>query len=83
MTGDLKKLTFFDIFLKLWYSSFMNRDTLKELGKFGLDISKIIFAIAILTPLTKDASINIYAILGSLSFAIGGIVLINRSGKDE
>jgi hypothetical protein len=31
----------------------MNPDTLKEFGKFGLDLAKIVFAIAILPSILK------------------------------
>ena len=61
----------------------MKKETLKETGKFGLDIAKIIFAVAILQPIIKNESVNWIAILGALTFAIGGIMLINKGVKDE
>ncbi len=61
----------------------MERETLKELGKFGLDLAKIIFAIAIITPLIKNQSIDIFAIIGAVAFAIGGIILIEESKMNE
>ena len=61
----------------------MKPDTLKELGKFGLDLAKIIFAGAILPTLIQNASINGYALIGALIFAISGIIAINKGANDE
>ena len=61
----------------------MKKETLKELGKLGVDLAKIIFAIAILQPLLKSGNINIYAIVGALALAIGGIILINEGAENE
>ena len=61
----------------------MKKETLKELGKFGIDLSKIIFAIAILQPLLKNGTINIIAIIGGIALATGGIILINEGANDE
>ena len=50
----------------------MKKEFLKEVGKFILDLTKIIFAIAIITPFVKDGSYNIYAIGGaSVLFILG------------
>ena len=61
----------------------MKKETLKEVGKFGLDLAKIIFAVAILPPILKDSSVNWYAIIGAIFFALGGIILINKGVNDE
>ena len=61
----------------------MKRETLKEVGKFGLDLAKIIFAVAILPPILKNGSINWYAIIRAIFFALGGIILINKGVADE
>ena len=61
----------------------MKQETLKEIGKFGLDIAKIIFAVAILQPIVKSGSVNWIAIFGAIAFAIGGVLLINKGAKDE
>ena len=48
------------------------KDLLKEIGKYFLDISKIVLAIAVLTPLVKSGSYNFYAIGGAgVLFALG------------
>jgi len=61
----------------------MKKETLKELGKFGLDLAKIVFAVAILPTILKNGTINWYALIGALMFAIGGIMLINKGVNDE
>ena len=61
----------------------MKKETLKELGKFGLDLSKIVFAVAILPTILKNGTINGYALIGALTLAIGGIMLINKGVNDE
>jgi len=61
----------------------MTRETIKEIGKLCFDIAKIIFAIAVLTPLLKNTGINYYAVFGSISFVSGGIILINKGTKNE
>ncbi len=61
----------------------MPKEVLKEIGKLCFDIAKIIFAIAILTPLIKNVSINYYAVFGSISFIAGGIILITKGTTDE
>ena len=61
----------------------MKPDTLKEIGKFGLDLAKIVFAVAILPTILKNGTINGYALLGALAFAIGGIMLINKGANNE
>ena len=61
----------------------MKKETLKELGKFGLDLAKIVFAVAILPTLIHNSKINGLALLGALALAMGGIMLINKGVKDE
>ncbi|NPA44159.1 MAG: hypothetical protein GXO49_01355 [Chlorobi bacterium] len=61
----------------------MKKDTLKEIGKFGLDLSKIIFAIAILPTILKNGIVNGYALLGALTLTISGIMLINKGAENE
>jgi hypothetical protein len=61
----------------------MKKETLKEIGKFKLDLAKIVFAIAILPTIIKNATINGYALIGATTLAISGIILINKGAKDE
>jgi hypothetical protein len=61
----------------------MKPETLKEIGKFGLDLAKIVFAVAILPTILKNGTINGYALIGALTLAVGGIMLINKGVNDE
>jgi len=61
----------------------MTKETVKEIGKLCFDIAKIIFAIAVLTPLLKNTGINYYAVFGSMSFIAGGVILINKGTENE
>ena len=61
----------------------MTKETLKEIGKLSFDIAKIIFAIAILTPLLKDVGVNYFAVFGAISLVFGGIILINKGTKND
>jgi hypothetical protein len=61
----------------------MKKETLKEIGKFGFDIAKIIFAVAILPVMIKNGEINWFAIVGALLFFIGGVFFINKGVSDE
>ena len=61
----------------------MTKETIKEIGKLGLDLSKIIFAVAILTPFIKTGNLDYKILLGALGFALAGIALINKGTSDE
>ena len=61
----------------------MTKETLKEIGKLSFDIAKIVFAVAILTPLIKNICVNYSAITGAIALVLGGIILINKGTKDE
>ena len=41
----------------------MKPDTLKELGKFGFDLAKIVFAVAILPTVLENGTINGFALI--------------------
>lgn len=61
----------------------MKKETKKELGKFILDLTKIIFAIVIITPFVKGESIQILPLLITGVSSAMGIYLINQGAKDE
>jgi uncharacterized membrane protein len=61
----------------------MTKETLKEIGKLSFDIAKIVFAVAILTPLIKNIGVNYSAITGAIALVLGGIILINKGTKNE
>lgn len=61
----------------------MKKETIKEVGKFLIDLSKITIGIAFLTPLVKNNNISIIAIISALLLAIGGFILINKGVKED
>jgi len=61
----------------------MTKETIKEIGKLGLDLAKITFAVAILAPFVKTGSIDYKTLIGAFAFAISGIILINKGTKED
>ena len=61
----------------------MKKEAIKELGKFILDITKIIVAIAIVTPFVKGGDIELVPIFSSVAMAAIGIYITNKGAKDE
>ena len=59
----------------------MTNETIKEIGKLGLDLAKITFAIAILTPFIKTGNIDYKTLVSAFAFAISGAILINKGTK--
>lgn len=59
------------------------KDLLKELGKYFFDISKIVLAIAVLTPLVKSGSYNYYAIIGAGILFILGAYITYKGVSDD
>ena len=51
------------------------KDLLKEIGKYFFDISKIVLAVAVLTPLVRSGDYSLYAISGaSILFILGAYI---------
>ena len=61
----------------------MKKETFKEVGKLFLDFTKIIFAVAILTPFIKDGNVQIITILPAFLTGVIGVYLINKGINDE
>ncbi len=61
----------------------MKKETLKELGKYLLDSSKILLALALIAPLLKDESISFVVVALFTALFIGGIYYTNKGAKDE
>jgi len=59
------------------------KEFLKEPGKFALDLSKIMFAIALITPLVKGMGVNAYFATATILTASAGLYLIYKGAKDE
>jgi hypothetical protein len=53
---------------------------LKETGKYCYDISKIILALAVFTPLVKNEPLNIVFIFVASGFIITGAFMIYKGG---
>ena len=60
----------------------MTKETIKEIGKLSIDLAKITFAIAILTPLIKTGDVD-YKALFSAFASVSGIILINEGTQEN
>lgn len=58
------------------------KDLLKELGKLSFDFAKVIFALAIITPVLKDESFNYWSIIAVIVCVAFGSACIYKGGKD-
>ncbi|MBZ7994950.1 hypothetical protein AVCANL279_06150 [Campylobacter canadensis] len=58
------------------------KDLLKELGKLSFDFAKVIFALAIITPVLKDESFNYWSITAVIICIAIGSICIYKGGKD-
>ena len=56
---------------------------LKETGKYLYDISKIVLGLAVVTPLIKDRSVSIGAILTALVIFSAGAIMIYKGNKND
>ena len=61
----------------------MKKETIKELGKLFLDFTKIIFAVAFLSPIIKDGHFEFIPMIAGFTTAVIGIYLTNKGAKDE
>lgn len=61
----------------------MKKETLKELGKLILDVTKIVIAVVIITPFVKGGDIEILPIFSAVAMAGIGLYIINKGAKDE
>jgi len=61
----------------------MKKETFKEMGKYLLDISKILLALAMITPLLKNESVSFIAISVFTGLFFVGTYLTNKGVKDE
>lgn len=66
-------------YLKKLFS--VKEDSYKELAKYAFDISKIVFALALLTPILKDGHFYISAVLIYLLLFLYGIILLKKGEK--
>ena len=61
----------------------MKKDTIKELGKYFLDISKILLALTLIAPFMKQGNISIIAVFLTLVLFAVGVTLTNKGAKNE
>lgn len=61
----------------------MKKETIKEIGKYHLDISKILAGLTIVAPVMKNQSLSLYAFLGVTMMILIGFTLVNKGAKDE
>ena len=61
----------------------MKKETLKEIGKYHLDISKILAGLIVFSPIAKGEHIEVGSVFAVLYVAIIGFVYINKGAKDE
>ena len=61
----------------------MTKEAIKEVGKLFFDAAKIIFAVAILTPIVKGSEPEIVPFFSALASVLIGVILINKGTKNE
>ena len=61
----------------------MKRETLKEVSKCILDLSKIVIAIAVITPFVKESHFEILPLVIAGASSLVGLYLINKGVTDE
>ena len=61
----------------------MKREFLKESGKYILDLSKIMFAIAFITPLAKGMTLNVAFVIAIIAVGGSGLYLTYKGSKDD
>ena len=61
----------------------MKKETIKEAGKLLLDFTKIIVAIAIITPLVKSGRMAIAPFIFAAITAASGLYLIDKGTNNE
>ena len=59
------------------------KNLLKELGKYFFDVSKIILAVAVITPFVKSTNISIGALVFSFTLLLIGAYLTYKGDRDE
>ena len=60
------------------------RHLFKEIGKYFFDLSKIILALAVITPIVKGVNITVGPLLiAGVLFAVGAIFTYSGGKEDE
>ncbi len=61
----------------------IKKETIREIGKLFLDSFKIVFAIALITPIAKGDNISGFVIFFLIIPLLCGIYFTNKGAKDE
>ena len=61
----------------------MKKETIKELGKYLLDSSKILLALAMITPFLKEESISYFMLTLFLILLFAGLYFTNKGAKED
>ena len=61
----------------------MTKEAIKEVGKLFFDIAKIIFAVAIVTPIVKGGDVESLPLLFVSEATLIGLYLINKGTQNE
>ena len=61
----------------------MEKETIKEIGRYFLDISKILIGLALVTPFIKDENVSFLAIFVTLGTASLGVYFTNKGATHE
>jgi len=59
------------------------KDLLKEMGKYFLDISKIVFAVAVIAPVVKEGAFSMIAIGLALALMMFGTYITYKGVQDD
>ena len=61
----------------------LKNETLKEIGKYFLDLSKILIGLALVTPIMKNEDISLASIGVVVVLFFVGVALSDKGAKNE
>ena len=61
----------------------LKNETLKEIGKYFLDLSKILIGLALVTPIMKNENISLASIGVVVVLFFVGVALSDKGAKNE
>ena len=59
------------------------RHVLKKVGKYFFDISKIVLAVAVITPVVKGSKVSVSALFFAGFLFVAGTVFAYKGGKED
>ncbi|MBR0574292.1 hypothetical protein QJU43_00055 [Pasteurella atlantica] len=60
----------------------IKKETIREAGKLLLDFTKIIVAIAVITPFVQNNNVEVFPFLSASISMVTGLYLINKGAKN-